>query len=393
MFCGECGTKNNKGDLFCSNCGAKLEVEKPKKVLNKKNKLLIIIAVVLIVILFGSYKIVSGLTSPKNIAKKYISAVVNNDSDKLYKYLGIDGDKTFVTKNSFKKIIESNKNDIDNYSITDVEYGEGKLTAKVRFSYTIKSSNGEKHDTVSLTKQKGKKYLFFDNWKISNSLSSNFILKDFIINAPKGAKLVFNDVDVSDKYLDKNKSSKDEDVYVLPQVFKTKSVIKVTLDNGIEFEKEVIPYNSYTVKFDEDSLSDDEKEKLIGDSKKIISSLYDAAIAEKEYESIKSNYEKADKKLEAKYSDFLSEIESATNKLTKIAITSASVYDLSLTDEGNIEVELKVNYDYEVEYTNYKKETLTSKKSNYSYMTIVVTKDKDSYELVNIKELKTYFYR
>ena len=25
MFCGECGTKNKKGDAFCKECGSKLE--------------------------------------------------------------------------------------------------------------------------------------------------------------------------------------------------------------------------------------------------------------------------------------------------------------------------------------------------------------------------------
>lgn len=31
MFCGECGTKNEKGAKFCEKCGAKLEVAEEKK--------------------------------------------------------------------------------------------------------------------------------------------------------------------------------------------------------------------------------------------------------------------------------------------------------------------------------------------------------------------------
>jgi hypothetical protein len=38
MFCGECGTKNEKGAKFCEKCGAKLEVaEEKKRVLRLNN--------------------------------------------------------------------------------------------------------------------------------------------------------------------------------------------------------------------------------------------------------------------------------------------------------------------------------------------------------------------
>ena len=36
MFCGECGTKNEKGAAFCENCGAKLK-EVPKEEEKEKN--------------------------------------------------------------------------------------------------------------------------------------------------------------------------------------------------------------------------------------------------------------------------------------------------------------------------------------------------------------------
>ena len=42
MFCGQCGTKNEKGAAFCENCGAKLKEvskeESKEKGLNKKTK-------------------------------------------------------------------------------------------------------------------------------------------------------------------------------------------------------------------------------------------------------------------------------------------------------------------------------------------------------------------
>ena len=416
MFCGECGTKNKKGDLFCSNCGAKLvenvKVEKITKSKNNKeqnnvennpsitkkkiNKPLIIIVVAVLLVLGITYKIVSDSTSPKSVAKDYINALINKNTNKLYNYLELSGDKTFVTKGQFKKIVENSSLDIDNYSITDVTYGESKLTAKVKFSYTTKSGSSEKNDSLNLTKQKGNKYLIFDNWKISNDFAESIILKDYTLKVPVKSKLIFDDIEVNEKYLNKEKSNDERDVYVLPQVFMTKTNVKVVLDNGLEVEQEITPsnyYSIYTINFDENSLSKDAKEKMTDDSKKLINSIYQAAISGKEYKDIKDSYTKADKDLESNYDSFVSDLKNASSKLTKIDIKSASIYDLSLLDDGNMEVELKVNYDYVVEYTNYKKETTTSEKSNYGYMTIVIAKDKDSYELVNIKELKTYFYR
>ena len=63
MYCGECGTKNNSGDLFCCECGKPLEqsVEvqnvpttinsvEPKKKMSKTTKIVILVIVIVAVI-------------------------------------------------------------------------------------------------------------------------------------------------------------------------------------------------------------------------------------------------------------------------------------------------------------------------------------------------------
>ena len=103
MFCGNCGTKSKKGDVFCSECGSKLvdnqkEVRKTsnnkkniesnkvssKKGLSKGILCLIISASVLVVAVITYIIVGMSITDPKNIAKDYINAVVNKDSNKLY---------------------------------------------------------------------------------------------------------------------------------------------------------------------------------------------------------------------------------------------------------------------------------------------------------------------
>ena len=159
MYCGECGTKNNSGDLFCCECGKPLEQSAevqnvvttsnsigPKKKMSKKTKIIILVAVIVAILCGGFYKIGSNLTSPKTIAKDYIEATVNQDGNKLYKYLEIDGDKTFVSKKIFTELLKTNgskNSNIENFTINDVEYSDGKLTAKVNFTYTVKDSTSE----------------------------------------------------------------------------------------------------------------------------------------------------------------------------------------------------------------------------------------------------------
>ena len=91
MFCGECGTKNKKNAAYCEGCGAKLKEEKEdiptkeKKPMSKKNKILLILLVIVIACVFALYKVGENLTNPKTIAKDYIKIVINNDLSSLYK--------------------------------------------------------------------------------------------------------------------------------------------------------------------------------------------------------------------------------------------------------------------------------------------------------------------
>ena len=272
MYCGECGTKNNLDDLYCKECGSKLESNlkskkvKEKKPISKSTKVLIGVIAIIIALIVGFMITFSILTSPKKIANDYIKAYVSQDANKLYNYLKLDGDKTFVSKKIFTDIMKDQKDsNIDNYTITGVEYSSSKLKATVNFKYTLKDSHTEKSGYIVLTKQKSKKFLFFDNWQIDENLSVT-VVNNYTIKVLKDAKISFGGVKLTEKYLDKKESSSKYDVYVLPQVFAFKTVIKATLKNGFEIEDAVTPssyYSIYTVNIDENSLSSKEKKKII----------------------------------------------------------------------------------------------------------------------------------
>ena len=411
MFCGECGTKNKKGDAFCKECGAKLEVVEvkktktknvvnntPKKSMTKSTKIIIGVIALVVVAFVALFVVLGNITNPKNVAKEYIQAVINKDGNRLYSYLNISGDSTFVSKKVFSDYVKEELEDtsITNYKITDVEYSTGKLQATVKFTYTTKNSSSESNGKVSLTKDKSKKYVFFDNWKISDSINTT-VVKDYTLKVTKGSKLTFGGINVDKKYLNSSKSSNEYDVYVLPQVFAYETVVKAVLPSGLEIEEKVTPssYNSnHTVSFDEDSMTDAAKNKIIEVAKKDITTIYTSAIAKKSFADIKSNFNVSGNdltKLEQSYNEFVSDLGSESNILTSFTVTDATVYDIDLDSNGYIDVEFKVNYDYTIKYNDYSNNEKTHSDSDYDYMDVKLTYNKGSYYLVDVSELETYF--
>lgn len=429
MYCSECGTKNDTDSLFCSECGHKLEKEEeketkkktktkkeeekpskkapkednelkePAKKMSKKTKVCLIVIILLIALMAVGYKIGSDLTNPKTIAKDYVEAVINNNSNKLYNYLEIEGDKTFVSKKIFKEVMkkETEESKIENYKIKDVTYSD--LNAKVNFVYQVKGSKTEQKGTVELTKQKGKKYLIFDNYKISNDTYKSIIIKDYTIKVLKGSVVSFANIKLTDKYLNKDKSDSEYDVYVLPQVFKYETKIKVELENGFEVEDKVTPstyYNTYTIKLDENNLSEATKNELLESGKKILTDLYTDAIAGKKFADIKEKYEHKGlnlNNLETNYNEFVDDLTASSNKLKTISFKNITLYDLELNDDGDFEVEFKVNFDYTVDYETYNNELKTIDKTTYAYMTLILKYEDSKFYLKDFDDLKTYFSR
>lgn len=414
MFCGECGAKNKKQDRFCAECGAPLVqeeeqekvttnanvVKKPRQPMSKKNKIIIAVIAAVILLLGIGYKVGSSLTDPKKIADDYIQASIDQDANKLYKYLEIEGDKTFVSKKIFKDLLKTNGTEassIENYAITGIEYGEGKLTAKVTFTYTMKDSSTERTSSISLTKQKEKKLLFFDSWKITDATASSAMMEDYTIKVAKGATVTYAGVKVTDKYLDKDASTSKLDVYVLPQVFKAKTTIKTVLANGLEIEETVTPSSyAHTVSFDEDSLTEAAKEKITTKAKEALTIIYTNAISKKTFSEFKSSFEHGSldlTDLEKSYTDFVEELDDYSTTLTSISFTDVSIYDIDIDDDGNLEVKVRANYDYTVTYTSWDDEVKTHNDSDYAYITVVLAYDNGTYYLVDVDNLKEYFSR
>lgn len=391
MYCGECGAKLEKGAIFCGECGSKVESPKgkitssnntskqitPKKPISQKNKIIIGVSIIIILLLILGYNFLNKKFGPEGVAEDYFKAVVNVDANALYNYLNIEGDKTFVNKESFKELlseIDSEQN-ITNYTVSEVEYEEGSLSARVIIKYTAKDSRNEMTEYVYLTKAKEKKFLIFDKWEVKEDFDS-IIVKDYKIKVPTGSKVTINKTELKDEYLDKSSSSNDWDVYLIPQIFRTKTKINTNLPIGYVIEDEVTPSGyAYTAKLELSKLSSDDVKKLENKVKSDMTTLYKNMIDKKDWNAVKETYNIKGvdmEELEDAYSDLYDDVaEHDSKKLKKFEITSVNINNVTTNDDGQLRVSVKLGYNYTLDYTDYN-DTVTEKtgKSNFSpYLT------------------------
>ena len=284
-----------------------------------------------------------------------------------------------------------------NTEYADVE--KKALTAVVKFAYTTKKSSYESTDTLDLVKASGKRYFIFENWKIADIDASKIILENYNIRSVKWTELKYAGVKVGSKYLDKSKSDDQYDVYVLPQVFKYETVVTAKLPSGIEIENKVTPstyYDTVTIKFDKNSISKDMENTILDTSKEVLTTVYDKAIASRPVEELLKEFKHDDIDLtdiEEDYKDLISNLQRAVNQLTEIKFKDLSIYALEVNEDGDFEVEVKVNYDYKVEYIVTGGEAKSVSKSTYSYMTLTYKYEDSKFYIKDLENLKTYFSR
>lgn len=408
MFCSECGAKNKKDSIFCEKCGAKIEQEheeveekkSTKKVSkdtspsqDKRKKITIIAVCAAVVLLIVVYSVLNNMTSPKGVVKDYISAYANENYGKLYKYVSIDGDDTFASKDKFVSQMEKSMKDtnIANYNVTDVKVADSKLTAVATVKYTLEGSDSEKTMTINLVKQKNKKWLVFDNWEISDLDTAT--VKDYSIKVLKGSTLKIEDKKVDSKYLDKDKSDKTYDVYKIPAIFAVEYKISAETKNGMKLEDKVSPskyYNSTSITPNEKNLSSDTKKDIINDAKKVTETMYKSAISNTAFADTG-----LDKKHETFYVDFLSDMTDSTTTLKAITIEDLSMYDFYMNTKGEANVIFTMKCKYTISYKSWLSDTEETKDNSSDSMRVKATYDyKDGkFILSGITYLATYFSR
>ena len=416
MFCGECGTKNQKDSRFCENCGTKL-VEETKskskstshskktnndslkeklKKMPKSKKIWYGIVTIMVVGILGFYGVMSNRLSPKNIAKEYFLAVSNGDLNKAYQYLNIEKNEftnmeMFLTISN-RELDDDDKMKFSNYKIGKVEKSKDGFTANVSIHYLLEGEDEPEIVQLTLVKQKSKKFLFFDDWRISNKMAIMDTKKDYKIKVLKGSKVILEGIEVDKKYIDKNSSDEIYDIYKMPTMFTEKYQMKIVLPMGIEIEDtlNVASYSSYTFHLDEDNLPETLKKQILDRAKSGLQVLYDGAREQKSFDEIKDAFNFKDADLHDLKETYESLAKSLSNSgLNAIEFTEVTLSSLDTTKDG-YKAYIRAKYQYTVSYTS-GEEIKTHDSSSSDSMIIYYSYIDNAFQIVNASSLNTYF--
>ena len=97
-------------------------------------------------------------------------------------------------------------------------------------------------------------------------------------------------------------------------------------------------------------------------------------------------------KLETSYKKFVTNLSGRSRVLASIEFTDMSIYDVSLTTDGYIKVEVRASFNYSTKSTSSDGEETTDEDNDYKYMTVTYTYDNGEYYLVDMDKLQYYFY-
>ena len=392
MFCPECGKKNEEGAQFCEFCGAKIADEskvilpkQPRKPMKKRTKIIIIVVAVLAVVLIGEGIILSSNYTPSKVATGYFTALMNNDTNKLYNYIDVP-ENEFTTKKIFTEVNDNEEEDLVNYQVVSEEISTDGLSAQVKISYTVEGRQTPLTKTIYLVKDKNNKMLIFDNWKISEG--SSLVEEDYEITVFKDATLKLEGVEVDKKYKDDSSSDR-YDTYVIPALFKGEYDAEVTLKNGLTTESK-IDVSGYSSSINTFELSDKNEKVLEESIKENVNKIYKSAIEKKAFSDIKGDFEYKDSDLDDLEDAYTSLARSVQNNdLTAYDVTDIEVDRLSVTEDGYLYVTVSLDYKYSVkEY--FSEDIVSNSDDDTAYLTFDYN---DGFKLVDFTSLSTYFSR
>ena len=392
MFCPECGKKNEEGAQFCEFCGAKIADEskvilpkQPRKPMKKRTKIIIIVVAVLAVVLIGGGIILSSNYTPSKVATGYFTALMNNDTNKLYNYIDVP-ENEFTTKKIFTEVNDNEEEDLVNYQVVSEEISTDGLSAQVKISYTVEGRQTPLTKTIYLVKDKNNKMLIFDNWKISEG--SSLVEEDYEITVFKDVTLKLEGVEVDKKYKDDSSSDR-YDTYVIPALFKGEYDAEVTLKNGLTTESK-IDVSGYSSSINTFELSDKNEKALEESIKENVNKIYKSAIEKKAFSDIKGDFEYKDSDLDDLEDAYTSLARSVQNNdLTAYDVTDIEVDRLSVTEDGYLYVTVSLDYKYSVkEY--FSEDIVSNSDDDTAYLTFDYN---DGFKLVDFTSLSTYFSR
>lgn len=436
MFCPECGTKNLDEAKFCENCGTKLEVQPvqesqveatqevkeetsnevqsnvqddnvqnvtqqantqvvqptqpiPAKPLSKGVKAAIIGVVVGVIAIIAFVTVCKKKFSPENIAIGYFEDVAAANWDEVYDYYDLSEDD-FVNKQMYKKSVKDKKKiEYTNYAVKQTTQNmeeilenaskrennnENGIYKTVNIEYAVKNSDETNSVyTVKLVKLKGKKLLFFDNWKV---IPDDMLSKNYTISTLKGVDVYLDGKKLSDKYLKKDKDGYDDNlaVYDIEAVFAGTHQIEFKADFIDTFKEDIIVSTGSidTYSYTRLEIKEEFMDELKKNTEKLVDSLYQAAIEDKKLTDIKLDYDLYDdnkETIEDAYDDLCENVDK-TSYSSQIMLKSFEKQNFEITDDnsyvdsGAISATISYKINYKGEFVKKKGDKEEKKKDD-----------------------------
>ncbi len=404
MFCQNCGTRNGDESIFCENCGIKLERDDvmaessmqqnmpvaavqtsavgniatvtPNKVMKKWTKIIIAEVIILFIAGYGLYTVGTNSFTPQNMASTFFVNMVNGDFEAAYDQIDVE-ETEFINKDQFVKANEefclgivSNyrvRNELSKVGNDWYRDEQAGLGESVLVDYRLKGGSSDQTYPVSLIKQMEKKYLLFDDWKVS---AESLIATDYLVVAPKGASVIVDGIALNDAYLQKEEMGygEEKDCYVIPQIFLGSHSIQVSMENKETLKEDIkIQYDNDQYVVWDMVWSQAAMKEVLQKAGEDLQKLYQAAMQGQDFDSVSDLFSGEEKYEEVRYryEDFalgLSEQEESDT------VQTIRFYDLeseicSSWHENVVEIRVDGLYDLEVSYIDW----WTGERKNGSY--------------------------
>lgn len=381
MFCQNCGTKNNDASIFCESCGAKLEKPvapqatqqpvqptqqpvqpvqpmqqlKPRKPIPKLAIAIAVEAVVLVAMIVVFFKVGNSVYGPEKVAEKFFVEVANQNFKEAYKVLDVE-ENDFVNEKAFENAscnVELSK--VTDYTIKKTRGSDDEK--EVEITYKTKGSSSKRSYDISINKQKDKNMLFFEDWQVS---PESMLVEDFQVIVPAGAEVTVDGVKLGKEYKDKSYDDEDESLqyFLIPEMFAGEHQVVVTQEGMAEVRKLVSVYDSYGGYYLYEMYPDEETMKAaLETAMDDFEAIYTAAAAGEDFEAVADLFSTQEDRQEDAKEDYESLRDNLNNEdgyrvVNKVAFSNleGSAYE-GYVDEDELCMEVCLDYDYVVEYT------------------------------------------
>ncbi len=317
----------------------------------------VICLLVLLVLLLAAFLVfyvhMKKQTRPDSVAERYVSTFVSGDSGALFDLIGFSP-SPFITRDSFAKSMEEchSYSSIESYSM--VQYpAESEDRRQFGIQYWDSHSNSPYSQTLILSRSEDRQYLLFDNWVAD---TTEYLARNCSLSIPAEASASIDGVALTEDM--KAESTETAAIYQVGDLFIGTHNILVSLNGFEDFTAKVYLGSEdyadktiYTITTSMMKLTKDTEKYLKQQTKSLIRSLYDTALAQKDFSALAAGFafeEAARPAMEQAYDLLVANNISSAAHLTGVDFASFS----STTSPAYAEDHCyAVNVTSEIEYT------------------------------------------